>query len=195
MKEFSINKYLSVRLEKRETRLYICGQPFIICKFLLLNIPAMQIKDFDNIDSIDEAAEIVDRAVEEEIREIEVPPEVEFWGHCSNLQVWYEHGYDTRFIHSNIAFQILKKLVEVNDPLARASFKKEILNRYKNGTEKTKEYLRKAGFLRELPLDERLNLLLDNQNSLSKDIRDARKNFTVVPLGSLNTLFNSSSSK
>jgi len=164
MKEFSINKYLSVRLEKRETRLYICGQPFIICKFLLLNIPTTQVKNFDTIDSIDEAAEKVDNAVEEEMREIEIPPEVEFWGHCSNLQVWYEHGYDTRLIHSNIAFQVLKKLTEVGDPLARDVYKGEIIKRYENGSEKTKEYLRKAGFLRELHVDERLNLLLDKQN-------------------------------
>lgn len=164
MKEFGINNFLSVRLEKRETRLYICGQPFIICKFLLLNIPTTQIKNFDTIDSIDEAAELVDNVAEEEMREIEIPPEVEFWGHCSNLQVWYEQGYDTRLIHSNIAFQVLKKLTEVGDPLARDVYKGEIIKRYENGSEKTKEYLRKEGFLRDLPVDERLNLLLDNQN-------------------------------
>ena len=161
---FSINKYLSVRLEERETRLYICGQPFIICKSLLLNIPTTQIKNFDTIDSIEEAAEKIDNIVEEEMREIKIPPEVEFWGHCSNLQVWYEQGYDTRLIHSNIAFQVLKKLTEVGDPLAKDVYKGEIIKRYENGTKKTREYLRKAGFLRELRLDERLNLLLDNHN-------------------------------
>lgn len=123
-----------------------------------------QIKNFDIIDSIDEAAEKVDKVVEEEMRKIEIPPEVEFWGHCSNLQAWYEHGYDTHLIHSNIAFQILKKLTEVGDPLASDVYKGEIIKRYKNGTEKTKEYLRRAGFLRDLYVDERLNLLLDKQN-------------------------------
>jgi hypothetical protein len=129
-----------------------------------LNIPTTQLKNLDAIDSIDEAAEKVDNLTEQETRKIAIPPEVEFWGHCSNLQVWYEHDYDTRLIHSNIAFQILKKLTEVGDPIARDVYKEEIVKRYKGGTEKTKEYLRKEGFLRDLQVDERLDLLLDNNN-------------------------------
>lgn len=127
MKEFHVNKFLSVRLERGETRIYVAGQPFIQCKFLLLNIPITEISTFDEIESIDEAAEKVDGIMEKEIRKIEIPPEVEFWGHCSNLQVWYEYNYDTRLIHSNLAFPLLKKLAEVSDPLAKKVFKAELI--------------------------------------------------------------------
>jgi len=164
MKEFRINEYLSVRLERGETRVYIAGQPFIQCKFLLLNIPITDIRLFDEIDSIDEAAEKIDGSKEKEIRSVEIPPEVEFWGHCSNLQVWYEHGYDTRLIHSNIAFPILQKLTEVGDPLAKINFKEELIKRYKSGSKKIKDFLRMEGFLQELSIDEYLNLILDGEN-------------------------------
>ncbi|MHA1670082.1 MAG: hypothetical protein ACTSV5_05815 [Promethearchaeota archaeon] len=76
-----------MHLERGNTTIYVVGQPFIQCKFLLLNIPIAKISSFDEIESIDEAAENVDGIVEEETRKIEIPPEVEFWGHCSNLQV------------------------------------------------------------------------------------------------------------
>lgn len=168
-KEFHINKYLSLRLERepwadKKTTIHVAGQAFIQCKFLLLNIPITEISTFDEIESIDEAAERVDGIAEREIRKIEIPPEVEFWGHCSNLQVWYEHDYDTRLIHSNLAFPLLSKLAEVGDPLAKKKFKAEVIKRYKNGTDKTREFLRMEGFLESLPLDEYLNLLLDSKN-------------------------------
>ncbi|MFW9952719.1 MAG: hypothetical protein ACFFKA_21575, partial [Candidatus Thorarchaeota archaeon] len=169
VKKFRVNQFLSVKLEKEtwgdaRTTLYVAGQPFIQCKFLLLNIPITEVSSFDQIASIDEAAEMIDGDAEQEIRKIEIPPEVEFWGHCSNLQVWYENNYDTRLIHSNLAFPLLRKLTEAGDPLAKEVFKGEIIDRYKNGTEKTREFLRAEGFVSSLPLDERLNLLLDSEN-------------------------------
>ena len=164
MKEFRINEYLSLRLERGKTRVYIAGQAFIQCKFLLLNIPITDLQSFDEIDSIDEVAEKVDGSKEKEIRTVEIPPEVEFWGHCSNLQVWYEHNYDTRLIHSNIAFPILQKLTEVGDTLAKEVFRAEILDRYRNGSQRTRYYLAAEGFLKFLSLDEILNILLNNQD-------------------------------
>lgn len=122
---------------------------------------------FDEIDSIDEAADLVDGVLEEETRKIEIPPEVEFWGHCSNLQAWYENDYDTRLIHSNLAFPLLQKLSEVGDPLAKEKFQKEVRKRYEKGTEKTKVYLREAGIINYLPLDEELNLLFDSENLIA----------------------------
>ena len=171
-KEFHINQYLSVRLERepwadKKTMIYVAGQPFIQCKFLLLNIPITKISTFDEIESIDEAAEKVDVLVEKEMRKIEIPPEVEFWGHCSNLQVWYEHEYDTRLIHSNLAFPLLNKLAEVGDPLAKKIFKEEVIQRYENGTDKTREYIRSSGILRNFSMDEHLNLILNNNDLIA----------------------------
>ena len=165
-KEFQINPFLSLRLERDETRIYVADELFLQCKFLLLNIPLSESSTFDEISSIDDAAEILNSEVEKEIRkvQIQISPEVEFWGHCSNLQAWYENEYDTRLIHSNLAFPLLKKLTEVGDPLAQKVFKQEVIERYEKGTENTREYIIRSGILRNLPLDEHINLFVDTQN-------------------------------
>lgn len=71
------------------------------CKFLLLNIPVEKINFLD---------------------------EIEFWGHCSNLQVWAENNYDTRLLHRNLSSPLLKQLSDLGD---------SILNR-KTGTVRLK---------------------------------------------------------
>jgi len=165
MKEFQVNKYLTLRLENEDTIIYVAGQRFRQCKYLLLNIQIDDIQLLDEIESIEEAAERLDKSQEGEgLKEIEIPPEIEFWGHCSNLQVWYENGYDTRILHSNLAFPLLKKLIEVGDPLAKEVFRREIIERYRNGIEATKKFLRIEGFLAYLTTDERLNLLLNHDD-------------------------------
>lgn len=185
MKDFQINYYLSVRLENEETKIYVAGEPFIQCKFLLLNIPITQVSSFDEIQSIDEAAEKVDEITERKIIELGIPPEVEFWGHCSNLQVWYENNYDTRLIHSNLAFPLLQRLTEAGDPLAKKVFKQEILKRYKDGTERTRDYLAAEGFLKYITLDEQLNILLDTNNlialtELIEEVWPDRNPYTLI---------------
>lgn len=166
MREFRVNEFLSLRLEGEETTIYVRGQAFIQCAFLLLNINVNEMTDLNEIESIDEAAEKLDTSMEDETiaYKFKIPPEVEFWGHCSNLQVWYEHNYDTRLIHSNLAFPLLRKLTEAGDPLAKEVFKKEIIRRYKNGINTTRKFLEAEGFLRYLTIDERLNLLLNTDD-------------------------------
>ena len=46
-KEFSINEFLKLKLEKNKTVIYIAGEPFKQCKYLLLNIAVEEI--FTNI--------------------------------------------------------------------------------------------------------------------------------------------------
>lgn len=162
-KEFEINEYFSLRLyDGEEPTIYMLGVPFMQCAFLLLNIEVNKVSEFDEIDSIDEAAEKLDASMENFVDAVKykIPPEVEFWGHCSNLQVWYEHGYDTRLLHSNLAFPLLKKLSEAGDPLAKKVFQEEIIKRYESGTETTRKFLDLEGFLYELPIDVRLHLVL-----------------------------------
>ena len=38
-----------------------------------------------------------------------ITPEQEFWEHYSNLQVWYKNDYNTRLLHRNLSFDLLKK--------------------------------------------------------------------------------------
>ena len=84
MKKFKVSEHITLKLENGNTNIYVDGEYFYHCKFLLLNIPIENISDFDDIKSIDEAAERLDRSLEEGSRkEIQIPPEAEFWGHCS----------------------------------------------------------------------------------------------------------------
>ena len=76
MIKFEINNFITVKLENDETVIYVRDEKFSICKHLVLNIPINEITSINEIQSIDE---IPDRQVQKH----EIPPKVEFWGHCS----------------------------------------------------------------------------------------------------------------
>ncbi|MHA1252089.1 MAG: leucine-rich repeat domain-containing protein [Candidatus Helarchaeota archaeon] len=76
-----------------------------------------------------------------------ITPEVEFWAHCSNLQVWYEHNYDTRLLHSNLSFPLLKALSEAGDKLAKRAYKEEIAKRFIAGPYLLRDMLKDEGYL------------------------------------------------
>jgi len=146
--------------------IYIAGQRFIQCKHLLLDIPVSEISNFEEIDSVDKAVEKL-RNTSRNMRRAKILPEVEFWGHCSNLQTWYEHSYDTRILHSNLAFALLGKLAEVGDLLAKKKFKAELIERYESGTDRTREFIVRSGALKYFSLEERLNLLLNTEDFIA----------------------------
>lgn len=125
--EFKLTDHLSVRLEHDKTVIYVNDKPFNQCKYLLLtldNRDAWHIQE--EITSIDDAAKYLSRA--HEGHKVNIHPETEFWGHCSNLQVWVENDYDLRVIHTNLGFPLLKKLAE-SDNIALISLKEELLER------------------------------------------------------------------
>jgi len=148
-----------LKLEEGKTVLYVDGEPFTQCKYLLLQIPVERINDLNGINSIDEAAENLSHILEpyDDFERVDkIDSKTEFWGHCSNLQAWYENNYDTRLLHSNLSFTLLKKLAEVGDLLARKVFKEEILSRLESGypevitfliIEKYIDYLEREDFL------------------------------------------------
>ena len=157
MREFIINENITLRLERSNTIIYVAGREFKQCKYLLIDIPINHISTFDEIDSIDEIKERLDHSLEPRgdsqgiIHRIEkIPPEVEFWGHCSNLQVWYENNYNTRILDKYLAFPLLKKLTELGDPLAKKVFKEEIAKRFEFGYVPVIEYLLNEKYLEYL---------------------------------------------
>ena len=178
-KEFKVNDYLSLKLEGNITNIYVKERLFQQCKFLLLNIPIDEITSFDAFESIDEAADKLDRSLENPSSNFIIPPETEFWGHCSNLQVWYENNYDTRLIHSNLAFPLLKRLVEAGDVNAKRVFKEEIVNRYIEGNETVQTYLMEQGYLTNLE-NEELKLL-------AMELFE-KENYTGLALFNINTI-------
>ncbi len=167
MLKFKVNDYLALKLENKKTFIYVAEEKFRQCKFLLLDIPIEEIRTLDNIDSIDEVSKDLDHSLEGRKRS-RIPPEVIFWGHCSNLQACYEHDYDTRLLHSNLAFPLLKRLTEVGDQMAKRSFKLEIAKRIDSGYVPTIIYLVMEGYLRCLNREEICTLIQSSKNIESK---------------------------
>ena len=177
-KDYVVNDFLKLRLEQGRTHIYVKNRLFMQCMYLLLNIPTNKIRQYDNIDSIDEAAEVLDRSMEGGGRGVyQISPEEEFRGHCSNIQAWYENDYDTRILHRNLAFPLLKRLTDAGDPLARKRFKEEIALRYASGHHTVMMFLIHNGYLKYLTSNELECLLDDNQlpilNTLISDFTSA----------------------
>ena len=117
--------------------------------------------------SIDEAEEKLDHYLESNTAdEIGLTPEVEFWGHCSNLQAWVEHDYDTRLLHRNLSFPLLKKLTEAGDPKAKRVFKDEIALRLEENNRTVTQYLVEEDYLKYFTFEE-LDLLSKQNPYLS----------------------------
>jgi len=156
--EFKINKYLSLKLENGKTNIYVNDRIFKNCKFLLLDIPIDEVEGFNEIESIDEAEERLDRSLEPISRSRRnsdiIPPETEFWAHCSNLQVWYENDYDTRLLHRYLAFSLLRKLANAGDSTAKKVFNEEIVKRFLSEHFTVMEYLFELDYLGKLNNEE-----------------------------------------
>lgn len=170
---FKINDLLEVRLEDNETVIYVAGSRFNICKKMLLNIPVDEVEDYDEVDSIDDVTDILKWDVQEGQEGVvyDISPEAEFFGHSSNLQAFYEYGYDTRLLHSNIAFPLLKKLSSMGDLLARKVFREEIEKRYESGNEIVKRFLEKGGYLRYLDENQLDSIGVDRIENLQLSVR------------------------
>lgn len=153
MHEFNINKYITLRLEDGITKIYVGGDLFKQCTYILIDIPVDEISSLKEIKSIDEAVDHLDDFLEGESK-LQIPPETEFWGHCSNLQVWVENDYDTRLLHRNLAFPLLKKLTELGDPKAKHVFKEEIAKRFSSGNLSVITYLINEGYIKFLSEEE-----------------------------------------
>jgi len=91
-----------------------------------------------------------------------------------NLQVWYENHYDTRLLHRNLAFALLKKLADVGDPLAKDVIKNEIAKRIDAGNINVIKYLILERYIDLLEFEELeafidFQPLLDSFNALLEE--------------------------
>ena len=161
--EFVINKFLTLKLEGGKSHIYVAGKKFQQCSFLLINIPIENIDSFDEVESIDAAAERLDHSLhprnDQKPLVYEIPAEAEFWGHCSNLQVWAENGYNSKLLRMNLAFPLLRELTKAGDPKAKRVFKEEIVKRYNTGIETVRKYLRSMKYLNYLSVEELVSLI------------------------------------
>lgn len=153
--EFSINTHLSLKKIDNFIQIYVDNEPFDQCRYLLIIDPQKH-EDQEEIDSIDEAESLYSNDLESEItpETLGITKEQEFWAHCSNLQAWAENEYDTRLLHSNLSFPLLKKLTEVGDVKASKVFKEEIAQRFVRGYIPVMTYLFKEKYLDYLTPEE-----------------------------------------
>ena len=81
MKMFKVNEYITLKLEDGITNIYVNDQLFNQCKFLLFTIPLEKVSSYDEIGSIDEAAEQLDCSMEEDDTYYynKISPETIFW--------------------------------------------------------------------------------------------------------------------
>jgi len=180
MKEFQVNDYITLKLEGEKTVIFVAGERFRQCKYLLLDIPVEKIESFAEIKSIDEAAEKLDHSLENRQKQVtKIPPDIEFWAHCSNLQVWYEHNYDTSLLHSNLAFPLLKKLNDEGDVLAKRVFKEEIAKRLRIGSSSVVLYLYEKDFINYLSREEFWNIFGKDGEFLF-EIEQQIKKFEII---------------
>ena len=82
--EFQINEYLTLKLVDKFIKIYINGEVFNQCRYLLIIDPQDR-EDQDEIDSIDEAESLYSKNLERSVTpaEVGITKEQEFWAHCS----------------------------------------------------------------------------------------------------------------
>jgi len=168
---FKINNHLELRLENNKTTIYVNNELFRHCKYLLFDIQKNETKKYDFIDSIDEAAQYLNKDNEKN-KTINISPQMEFFGHCSNLQAWYENDYDTRILHSNLSFPLLKKL-SAYDSRAKIRFDEELVKRLNDGYEPVQKYLLNQNMddLMKLSDEAQINIKYTKINILTKIFR------------------------
>lgn len=186
MKEYKINDYITLRLEKDKVNVYINEKKIIQCKYLLLqNLNDNPIVHDEDFSSIDRLAERLDKSMElndsKESQDYQIDPETEFWAHCSNIQAWVENNYDTQVLHVNLAFPLLKRLTMAGDSLAKEVFKTEIIKRFKSGDLNVMTYLTKEGFLEYLDWDDVDLIYKDIDFQTRKELQQRIKEATMTP--------------
>lgn len=162
LRKFIVNEYITLKLEGSNTIIYVNGERFNQCKYLFISLPHRLRRQ---INSIDQAVDYYSNDLEENsVEDYGLTVEQIFWGHSSNLQAWAENDYDTRLLHSNLAFPLLKRLTEVGDIKAKKIFKTEIVKRFKEGDRKLKLFLDEEGFLEPFSQEEYYNLHLKKKH-------------------------------
>ncbi len=127
----------------------------------MLDLYVDDIENLDSLNSVDELASIMDNAMEYKRSTIEISSETEFWAHCSNLQIWVENNYDTRLLHSNLSFPLLKRLFEIGDLKAQRVFREEIVKRFESRYPSVVAYLIKEKYYEFLPIDYVIEIITD----------------------------------
>lgn len=168
-------------MERGHIAVLVGGEPYRHCRFLAIHIPTEAAREYDVIDSIDEAMELAakasggyqsleQRSLREEAR---LSDKERFWGHYSNLSAWAEHDYDLRLIHSNLGIGLAKRLVEAGERRALPALKRGIMENLRKGRLATLLMHIDKGTFDMLNEEERETALLDIVHRLPEMLDNA----------------------
>ncbi len=157
-KRFPITDYLEVVLtENDKTAIYINGHHFIQCSHVLTTVHTDEIENVLLLESIDD--------IKESPKTIVIDPETRFFVHCSNLQAWVENNFNTRMLHSNLSFSLLKKLVE-EGCVSSMILKEEIAKRFEHGSVEMIRFLFEHEYLDSLSKEDLSAIITPNFKEL-----------------------------
>ena len=128
---------LTLKLIDGKTRIYIDEKEITSCITVAIELPEDDLPELTNIESIND---VIDRYEEREVDEY-ITPEEAFWVHCSNLQVWVEHDFDTRLLDIGLSFILLKELANKGFPRAKIRLHEEVVKRYRLGNKHVRFFL------------------------------------------------------
>lgn len=166
---FKINNLVDLRLINNRTYIYIDNKRFVQCFNLLFNVAPEKSRSYINIKNMDEASQIL--GVRYSAWFMRISPKEAFMAHCSNIQAFFENELNTDLLHSDIAFPLLKKLVQLGYQPAEKVFAEEIVKRYNEGTRESRMFLRSEGYLKYLNKEEKRTLKKDKHFRTLTDIR------------------------
>lgn len=119
---FKLNDSLDMILRNDMTYIRVNGKELYFCKRLIATITPDDLEEITKIDQIVK--------YESQYNHNLLSPKEEFWGHCSNLQVWVESKYNPDMIHTRLGLQVLYHLIRDNDSLAVLRFQEMIHKKY-----------------------------------------------------------------
>lgn len=167
VKEYIVNKYITLKLENNVTNIYVGGKLFQQCKYILLNIPYSESKQISKeIESVDDMLPYLDSKLESKSYNTTISPVEEFFGHCSNIEAWanneeIKYKYDTRILHSNLSFPLLKRLSDLGEGFAKVKLQEEIIKRLQSKNESTVQMLLNKGYLKHLTDEQYIDFVED----------------------------------
>ena len=132
-------------MENNITNIYIRGERFDQCKYLLLNLEAEEIPEYDDFKSIDEVFEYYSR--KNERNKFVLDPEQEFIGHCSNIEAWVENDFNVNILHTSLSFPLLIRLSYLGNAKAKTALKEEIAERLLTKNRNTVLYFLETDYL------------------------------------------------
>lgn len=131
LQDFTVNEFISLKLDGKRTEIYVDGELFRSCKYLLISIPIDEIEEWDYYDSMDEIIKATQKGGGER-HASPITPEEAFWGHCSNLQAWVDSGYNYRVLDTRLSIPIilliLRSLVKNREKVKFRKFFLEVVS-------------------------------------------------------------------